>query len=640
MTTKDLVVQIAGLIALGIAAQWTAWRFRLPSIFVLLLTGLLLGPGTGLLDPDALLGHLLLPMVSLSVAVVLFEGGLNLRWRDLHEVGNVVRNLVTVGCVITWIIATVSAMFIFGLSAGVAALLGAVLVVTGPTVTIPLIRHIRPIGRIGHVVKWEGIVIDPIGAVMAVMVYEIIVSGGRNAAASGMALGLFETVLYGTVLGLAGAVVVVVAYRPGWVPDYLHNHVALAAVLGAYATSNFLQKESGLLAVTVMGIALANQHQVSIRRLIEFKEDLRALLLSILFLVLGARLHREDIAQLQLLPSLLFLAVLVFIGRPLAVAVSTWRTKLTRNEKLFLAGLAPRGVVAAAVASVFALELRDVGHPQADMLIPLTFLVVIGTVALYGLTASPLARRLSLGQPDPQGVLIAGAHSWARAIAGALRSEGFSVRLVDTNWANVSSARMEGLSAYHGSILSEETVERVDLGGIGRLLAVTSNDEANALAALHFSEIFGRSEVYQLPTSAPRPHPEREFSPKHLRGRTLFSDQLTYAQLTDRFREGAVIKRTTLTREFDYEAFRKHYGDRAVPLFVVGDNRLQIFNADRPPTPRPGQKLISLVDADIRGPGEVVTPQAACALEEEAAPDPAEGPSDPPPASSPEEIHT
>jgi NhaP-type Na+/H+ or K+/H+ antiporter len=608
-----ITTQIAGIIVLGIAAQWLAWRMRVPSIFVLLLTGLLLGPGFRIVDPDRLLGPLLLPVVSISVAVILFEGGLNLRLSELQDTAKVVRNLVTVGCLVTWLVASTGAHYLLNLSWGLAFLFGAVLVVTGPTVTLPLIRHIRPVGRIGAVVKWEGIVNDPIGAMLAVLVYSVLRVNESGEATMQFVTGLLGTVAAGVLVGAAATALVILLLRPHWLPDYLHNHAALAVVLAAYVAANALHREAGLFAVTVMGISLANQRVVSIRHLMEFKENLRVLLLATLFIVLGARMQRADIASLDFLPSMLFLALLVVVARPLAVFASTWRSRLTRREKLFLMAMAPRGVIAAAVSSVFALDLADIHYPGAERLVPLTFLVVIGTVAFYGLTAAPLARRLGLGQPNPQGILVAGAHAWAREIANALRAEGVPVRLIDTNWANVASARMEGLPAHYGSIISERAMEEIDLGGMGRLLALTSNDEANALAALHFSELFGRAEVYQLAPSERSRASSEEFSPKHLRGRTLFAAGLTHDRLAERFNAGATIKRTTLTREFDYDAFVKHYGDNAIPLFLVSENgTVQVISRDRPVAPKPGQKVISLVAPSVSGPAEPIPRQDAC----------------------------
>jgi len=271
-------------------------------------------------------------------------------------------------------------------------------------------------------------------------------------------------------------------------------------------------------------------------------------------------------------------------------------SKLSLRERLFLSWLAPRGIVAAAVASVFALQLVEAGYPQAELLVPLTFIVIAGTVAIYGLSASPLARWLKVAKPNPQGVLIVGGHSWARAIAGTLQQEGYSVLVVDANWANISATRMAGVSTFYGNILSRYALDEIELGGIGRLMALTSDDEFNSLAALQFGNVFGRSQVYQLPSGSEEEGDKRKVS-QHLRGRLLFGTGVTYSYLTNRFVSGAVIKTTNLTEEFDYDAFQAYYGDTAVPLFLIDQNgNLAMFTLDNPPKPRPGQKLISLIE--------------------------------------------
>jgi hypothetical protein len=265
-------------------------------------------------------------------------------------------------------------------------------------------------------------------------------------------------------------------------------------VVTAFTMSNLLQTESGLLTVTVMGIVLGNQKTVPVKHIIEFKENLRVLLISILFIVLAARLQIDDLRHISV-SSLAFLAVLIFIARPAAVALSALRSDLSWQERVFLSWMAPRGIIAAAVSSIFALKLAEAGHPQAGQLVPLTFLVIIGTVTIYGLTASRMARWLGVAKPNPQGALIIGAHSWARAVARVLQEEGYEVLLVDTDRRNISATRLAGLPAFYASILSDSALDEIELGGIGRLLALTSNDEANSLAALHFIPAFGRSDV-------------------------------------------------------------------------------------------------------------------------------------------------
>ncbi len=586
--SENLVVGIGSLITFGIGAQWLAWRLRIPSILLLLVSGFIAGPVTGLLDPDAFLGELLLPVVSVSVAVILFEGGLSLRVTELGGFGGVVRNLVTIGVISTWAVTAVCARFILGLEPSISILLGAVLSVTGPTVIIPLLRHVRPVGYLGSILRWEGIVIDPIGAVLAVLVFEVILSGGFKEATSLALIAVLKSLLIGGAAGVAGAAVMVMLLGRYWIPDFLQNPVTLMMVVGVFAVSDFFQEESGLLAVTLMGMILANQERVTVKHIIEFKENLRVLLIGCLFILLAARLDPGDLALLGS-NSLVFLAALIVVARPVGVLLSTIGSRLKFKERFFLMCMAPRGIVAAAMASVFSLRLMEMNHPQAELVVPLTFMVIIGTVVIYGLGAAPVAGLLGVARPNPQGVLIAGAHPWARAIASALKEEGFDVLLVDNNWANISQARMSGLPAHFGSILSERLPKELDLSGLGRFMALTQNDNVNSLAALHFSDVFERMEIYQLaPGDAKR-------TSDTLRGRLLFGEGINFSFLDRRFRSGMVVKTTHLTEEFDFEAFKTRYAD-AIPLFLINENReLSVFTADKPPQPKPGQTLISFV---------------------------------------------
>ncbi len=602
--SESLIVVIALVLALGIAAEWLAWALRLPSVLVLLAAGFIVGPVLGLLEPDAVLGEALLPLVSVSVAIILFEGSLTLSRADLRRSGRAVRRLLTLGLLVTWAIATVSAVALFGLDLQVAVLLGAILVVTGPTVIVPLLLHLRPSGRSGPVLRWEGVVLDPIGAVLVVLVFEAIKAGGLGLASAAVGLALFRTVLFGGLLGALGAAVVVLSLKRYWVPDFLHSPLALALAVAAFALSDVLQSDSGLLAVTVMGIILANQSAVSIAHIIEFKENLRVLLISALFIILGARV--DFTAMLAIAPrGLVFLAVLILVARPLSVLLSTAGSRLALRERLFIAGLAPRGIVAASVASVFALKLEAIGSPGADLVVPITFLIIVGTVVVYGLSATPLARRLGIAERNPQGALIVGADTWVREIAAALGEQGVKVLVVDSSWPHLAAARMLGLRAVYASVLSQSALDELDLGGLGRLFALSPVDEFNSLAVLHLSPVLGRSEVYQVsPESGGSPR--SELSPR-LRGRVLFGAEWTYSRLSSLFVRGATVKVTCLTEEFDFEAFLEYYGDAIVPLFVVDPSqRLQVFTEDAQLRPHAGQCLVSVLNPDKDIPGEAV----------------------------------
>lgn len=593
--SEEILLQLASIVILGIAAQWLAWKLRFPSILFLLVFGFIAGPITGFLHPDKLLGDLLLPIVSISVALILFEGGLTLRLKELREVGTVVIILIFIGAIITWFIAAASAHYILHLDLRLSILLGAILVVTGPTVIGPLLRHVRPLKRVGTILKWEGIMIDPVGAILAVLVFETILAGEISEASSVIILGITKTLIIGGILGFGMAKLLILLLRKFLIPDILQESVALVLVITAFVLSNLLQPESGLLTVTLMGLFIDNQKYVSIKHIVEFKENLRVIIISSIFILLAARLELNDFQNFDL-TTFAFIGVLIFIARPVSVFISTIGSKLNWRERTFISWMAPRGIVAAAVSAVFALKLSESAIPGTEMLVPVTFLVIVVTVTVYGLTASPIAKLLKVAQSKPQGVLFVGAHQWARALAKILKGNNINVMMVDTNRANIASARLEGITAFLGSILSEHITDELDLDGIGRLIALTSNDEANSLAALHMAEEFERGEMYQLPPLSKRTGKELEYSAKHLRARFLFGEGINYHYLSSLFQNGWELKSTKLSVEFNFADMRKHYNEKIIPLFLIKANRkLFISTLDNPIDPLPGDTVISLV---------------------------------------------
>ena len=589
---EPLILKLAVIVIAGVGAQWLAWITRLPSILFLLAVGIVLGPVTGYLDPDALFGETLLPAVSLAVALILYEGGLTLRFAELGGVGRAVGGLVVVGATVTWALSSLAAHWIFRLDAPLSALLGAILVVTGPTVIGPLLRIIRPKGRTGSILKWEGIVIDPVGALLAVLVFEAILARNVHDATTHAAYAIAVTTVAGGGLGVLAALGLTETLRRHWVPEFMQNAVSLMLVVTVFVVANSIQAEAGLLAATVMGMTLANQKRADIDDIVEFKENLRVLLIAALFVTLAAQLRLDDLVRV-IIPSLLFLGVLVLLVRPVAVAVSTAGSGLTRRERAFIAAMAPRGIVAAAVASVFALRLQHAGYADAAILVPVTFSVIIGTVLVYGLFSPILARVFDVADPDPQGVLMVGAQPWVRRMAAALGDVDIPVVLVDSNRRNIAAARMDGLTAYAGSALAESAVQRWDLTGVGRLLAVTPNDWVNILATERFRPVFGRQHCYQL--GPPVTNTDRDIH-QHLRGRRLFGEKIDYARLERQTARGGVFKATTLTETFTADDFAARYGPSAIMLCLLdADHRLHIAAVDQPLQPQPGDTVISLV---------------------------------------------
>ncbi len=595
---------LAAILVVGMLAQWMAWRWRVPAILLLLLFGFVAGH---VYDPVQLIGEdLLFSFVSLAVAVILFEGGLGLKFSEIVEVRQAVIRLVTIGVVVTWILAAAAAWYLLGMSPPMAILLGAILTVSGPTVVLPLLLHVRPVARVSAIAKWEGIVNDPVAATLAVVTFQVIITGAYGEAATVSAYRLLLMAGAGTILGLLATVVVVQLLKNFLVPDYLQNAFLLSCVTGTFALSNSIAHESGLIAVTVFGIALANQKVVAVKHLVEFKENLRILLISTLFLLLASLCSMEQVRLLGWREAA-FLAFLLLIVRPLAVLCSTWGTPTNWREFAFLAWLAPRGIVAAAVSSLFALELMELSHTadqfspamEADIsrLVPITFAVMAGTVIVYSFSSGWVARRLGLSDPEPQGIVFVGADNVVREIAAAVRGEGFSVLLIDTNYRHIMAARMMGLRGYCASILSEYALEETDLSGIGTMLAMTPSHEVNVLATIEFGRLFGRRHVFQLPAITSKTK-RQEPVPSHLTARPLFAAHANHAWLADRFTDGALVKKTRLTEEFTWKDFLAHYGGNALPLFSIDTTKklLIVSTAAQPVEMKPSLTVICLVN--------------------------------------------
>lgn len=621
---EHLFQYLAAVPVLGVVAQWLAWRIKLPSILVLLFFGILLGRLVKIDDlivgdsaDPAAASRLLFPFVSLSVAVIMFEGGLSLRLRELRDSGRAVLHMVTLGAVVSWALTALLAWSILGLDHRLAILIGAILVVTGPTVVQPLLRHIRPTRRVAALVKWEGIVIDPIGAMLAVLVFEellnperlhVVTTNWQVAPEIWSALQLILSTLgVGTLIGIMFGGALIWGVGRFLIPDHLYGVAFLAAAFAAFALSNFVVHESGLVAVTVLGILLANQRRISMEQVIEFKEHLGVFLISCLFIVLGSRLDLSQIGELGW-RGFAFLALMIVVVRPLSVAVGCLGTKLPFRERLFLAGLAPRGIVAAAVTSIFALRIASdpllaEAAPelveQASQLVPITFLIIVGTVSIYGLTAAPFARSLKLADAAPQGFLIAGAEPWIQQFAKTVMKCGVAVRLVDTNYRNVANARMNGIPAHCANVLSEEIREGIDLAGIGRLLAMTGNDEVNVLAAREFSHWFGRANVYSLPPN--NRATGLRAAAMHRRGRELFGEGLNQRAIATLFDQGYEMRATSITDTYTYQDFLGSQGEQGYALVWIDSQKRATLATQKIPLKPSGRgTVISLVPGKRR----------------------------------------
>ena len=399
LSEYEVLIGLAIIIVFGVAAQVIANRLRLPGVLVLLVAGFIAGPATGILDPDELFGELLFPGVSLTVGLLLFDGGLNLRFREIKAYNSVIFRLVTVGVLITWAIGSVVVSLVTDLDTTTSMLAGAILIVSGPTVVIPILRRIMPDPPSGEILEWEGILIDPIGATIGVVMLGVVI-GEKTAGAAATAI--VRILASGVGVGIVLVVFATWFLARVNLPAVLRAPTALALAVAAFTVSNLLAPESGLFATTVFGLGLANQRRTPVDDIRTFEEGVGVLAIGSLFVVLGARMPLQAVID-NLVPGLIILAALVLIARPLAVLASVAGSSgITKSDTLFMMALAPRGIVAAASAAVFALELDDEGIVGGETLISLTFVVIIGAGVIYGLGAGPAGRYLGVVPKTPQ----------------------------------------------------------------------------------------------------------------------------------------------------------------------------------------------------------------------------------------------
>ena len=586
MPDANPVLTIALLLAAGATMQWLAWRVRIPAILFLLLAGFLIGPVLGVFEPEQTFGDLFRPIVSLAVGIILFEGGLTLRFDELRGVGRIVTQLCTIGAAVTWLLTTLAGWWIVGVRFEIALLVGAILVLTGPTVVIPLVRHVRPRAPLGPILRWEGILIDPIGAVLALLVLEALT--GHDSAAD-IAAGISLTLLYGGGFGVITGLALGRALEKLVIPDRLHVPVTFGAAGLCFAAANTLQPEAGLLAVTVMGIVLANRSKLDIEHVLAWHEPLVTMLLALLFITIAARLEMAALTKLGVL-SVIFTAVLIVIVRPIAVACSTIGTSLNWRDRGFLMAMAPRGIVVAAVSSEFSLHLEHNGVTDAQDVIAMVFPVIVLTVVAYGFGSRPFARLIGTAQAEPQGAVLVGADIVGREVGHALMQQGFEVLLVDTNHAHTTAARTSGLRTFQGSVLSHRFTEEAELDGIGNMIALTPSDEINRLAVEQFLPTFGRAHLFRLPPSS------QKLKDVHHAGRILFADDLDAEELRNRLQAGARLRATKLTEQFGPEQYSEQYGESARPLFLITpEKKLSIVTTDNPAVLKAGLTVLSLI---------------------------------------------
>ncbi|MCW8090993.1 cation:proton antiporter [Alteromonas sp. ASW11-130] len=594
---SDPMISLVLVGILSIACQYFAYKVRLPAILPLLIIGIIVGPVLDVINADRLFGDLLFPVVSLSVAIILFEGALTLKFKDIAGHGNMVRNLCSIGVVVTLIVAAVAAHYSLGMSWQLAFLFGAIVTVTGPTVIVPMIRTVRPQSNISNILRWEGIIIDPIGALLAVLVFEFIVAA-QGSAISHTFLIFGKTIGIGLVLGWAGGYFLGLSLRKSWVPHYLQNTAVLTIILGVFAASNVVAHESGLLAVTVAGMVLANMKNVDVEDILEFKETLSTLLISGLFILLATRLNLQAIADVGVGIVLVLIAVM-FIARPLSVMASAIGTGLNWREQALLSWIAPRGIVAAAVSALFSLKLEEIGYEGASIIVPMVFMVIITTVILQSLSAGYVAKWLKVQAPPPTGFLIFGGSKFSRLLAKEMMNQDMGVCIADTNWDAIREARMMDIPVYFGNPMSDHASRNLQMDTIGTVLIMSPYKQLNPMIAYHFEYTIGKVQVWGLSNNEQAARPSHQVSEHYARKLTLFDEGVTYSYLASAVARGAAVKTTRITDEFTFTDYIETYGGRLTPLIAIDETKhFHTFLNGQEKIPKAGWKVISLIESE------------------------------------------
>lgn len=498
--TISILIGLLSSLGAGTAAQWVAWRMRVPAIVLLFALGLILGPGLHVIHPSASLGWIFRPMVSLAVAIVVFEGGLLLDFRQLREAGEGVIRLTMLALPINWVLGLLAAHYVGHLEWATAALFGAIITVTGPTVVLPLLRHNKLKPRVAAFLRWEAIVNDPVGAILAAVVLQVATRSAHEGPGTlltevlpDMLASSFEAL----VAGIVPAYLVNYLFRRDMMPETLKTPLLLSITLIIFSLCNLSMEGAGLIAATVFGMALTNLHVPGMAELRRVKEGLVVLIVSILFILLTADLQREVLAQISLAVLALTLVVL-FVVRPLAIFFSTLGTDLSWRERSFVGWIAPRGIVAAAVAGESGYHMVSAGFPSAALVAPAVFAVIATTMILHGFSMRPLARRLGLTLSDQPALALVGASAWTIDLAAQLHREGVPVLLVDSRSGALMPATRSGIPVLRAELLSVFGEEALEERPADYLLALTADAIYNGMVCAHLAPHMGRQRVYQV----------------------------------------------------------------------------------------------------------------------------------------------
>ncbi|MDG1286488.1 MAG: sodium:proton antiporter [Rickettsiales bacterium] len=562
-----MLLSVSALLLLCLVCLFVSWRYTFPAIVMYAIAGILLGEVFGVLDPQETLGTYYFGLIALCVAIILFEGGLHLSFKGLRESKGGTLRMLLVSTPINFVLNVLAAYYVADFSLGLSCVIAGLFTITGPTVVMPLLQQNKVKPKVGSMLKWEAIVNDPVGALLAVFAYEFLVYSSADTTAGAVFTSLnFLVIVAGiAAISVGAAYVLKIAFTRGFVPEYLKQPVILTMVIFLFAISDEIQKEGGLIAVTAFGIALANSKFASYHDTKRFKEYIAILLVGVIFILISSTLKFEMMTSLGY-GTIGFVALAIFVTRPLSVYLATIGSNMSLQERIFIGWIAPRGIVCAVTAGLVAPKLMEAGYAGAEAILPVTFLMIFATVTLHGFSMGWLAKRFGLAQHE-HGVLIVGSNAFSVELAKVFQRQKMPVLIADTNWHQLKQPRMADIPVHYGEILSEEAYYELDLEQYSYLVLATSNVAYNSLVGANYIHLFGRHRVFHIDVELDKDGaPTNQFD-HSLKGPVIGSGHVL-TELIGKAMRGWRAKAINLTDEYSLEQHDEEEGSQ-IPLFLI-----------------------------------------------------------------------